>query len=216
MTETTQAREMFQSAYENRYTWDKNFPGFTADMQLVQGSETYTGSVRINPDLTVELSGIEDEAVYKSVQAQLKDVVTHRQSASFANVHGKNKFALGETDDSGAVEVHVSGAAMGSEYKVRDRVICYVQRVVGPMTFFIDTYETLDTGAGYVPTRYDLVMHNTKSGDLVQEVKFEDSYEAIGDYHIMTAQTTHTKKEGNTTTTSWSYSNVNLLEPSLV
>ncbi|MGB5592975.1 MAG: DUF3386 family protein [Crocosphaera sp.] len=25
-------RDLFRAAYENRYTWDQNFPGYTADV----------------------------------------------------------------------------------------------------------------------------------------------------------------------------------------
>ena len=37
MTEHKSARELFQAAYENRYTWDKNFPGYSADIEIKQG-----------------------------------------------------------------------------------------------------------------------------------------------------------------------------------
>jgi len=42
MIEQTSASELFRAAYENRYTWDENFPGYSADVQL-QGHEVYTG-----------------------------------------------------------------------------------------------------------------------------------------------------------------------------
>jgi hypothetical protein len=37
MTEQKSARELFQAAYENRYTWDANFPGYTATVELKEG-----------------------------------------------------------------------------------------------------------------------------------------------------------------------------------
>ena len=67
MTEQTTAREKFRAAYENRYTWNENFPGYSADIQLTQGDEVYTGKVRVNRDLSVEVTGIEDEKVQESV-----------------------------------------------------------------------------------------------------------------------------------------------------
>jgi len=63
MIEQTSASELFRAAYENRYTWDENFPGYSADVQLQQGHEVYTGIVRINRDLSVEVTGIKDEQV---------------------------------------------------------------------------------------------------------------------------------------------------------
>ncbi|MDJ1180641.1 DUF3386 domain-containing protein [Roseofilum sp. BLCC_M91] len=216
MTQTTNARDLFQSAYENRYTWDDKFPGISAEIDIEQGNEIYSGSIQINRDLTVEISGIENETVKKSVETQLKDVVTHRKRRTFEDTHGKNSFTLGETDDTGAVEIKVSGASMGSEYKLRDRVICYVQRVVGQMTFYIDTHETLDTGEGYLPTRYEAVFRNTESGEIMQHVHFEDRYQLIGNYFILTHQTLNTERPDEKVTTQFTYSNIKLLEPSLV
>ena len=61
MTEPANARDLFRAAYEHRYTWDATFPGYTADIELKQGEEVYTGHVAIKPDMTVEVSGIADE-----------------------------------------------------------------------------------------------------------------------------------------------------------
>ncbi|WP_318700597.1 MULTISPECIES: DUF3386 domain-containing protein [unclassified Roseofilum] len=216
MTQTTNARDLFQSAYENRYTWDDQFPGMSAEIDIEQGNEIYSGSIQINSDLTIEISGIENEMVKKSVGTQLKDVVTHRKRRTFEETHGKNSFTLGETDDRGAVGIQVSGAAMGSEYKVRDRVICYVQRVVGQMTFYIDTHETLDTGEGYLPTRYEAVFRNTETGEMMQQVQFEDRYQLVGDYFMLTHQTLHTERPDEKVTTQFTYSKIKLLEPSVV
>ena len=78
MTEQANARDLFRAAYEHRYTWDANFPGYSADIELKQGDEVYTGHVSIKPDMSVEVSGIEDEEVQQSVYTQMRDIVTHR------------------------------------------------------------------------------------------------------------------------------------------
>ncbi|MFQ3629376.1 MAG: DUF3386 family protein, partial [Cyanobacteriota bacterium] len=114
MTQTTldaqrDAQSLFRAAYENRYTWDENFPGFTADVTLTQGGETYTGKVRVNADLSYEVVELSDEAVRESLQGMLWEIVTHRKRSSFEQAHGKNRFSLGNTDDTGAVEILVSG-----------------------------------------------------------------------------------------------------------
>ncbi|MBW3586770.1 MAG: DUF3386 domain-containing protein, partial [Cyanobacteria bacterium 0813] len=70
MTEQANARDLFRAAYEHRYTWDANFPGYSADIELKQGDEVYTGHVWIKPDMSVEVTGIEDEEVQQSVYTQ--------------------------------------------------------------------------------------------------------------------------------------------------
>jgi len=213
MTEQTSARELFRAAYENRYTWDKNFPGYSADVQLKQGDEVYTGKICINRDLSVEVTGIEDEQVQESVYTQLRDVITHRKRSPFEKSHGKSEFSLGNKDKTDAVEILVKGDSMGSNYKVRGTEICQVSRVMGRMAFVIDTHESLDTGEGYLATRYDAVFRNPQTNEVTQVLKFEETYEKVGDYYVMTKQVVHSYAQGERTTTEFNFSNIKLLEP---
>ncbi len=213
MTDSTNARELFRAAYENRYTWDDHFPGYNADVRITQGEETHSGRICIKPDLSVEVSGFDNEDVQQDVYTQLRDIVTHRKHSSFEKAHGQNQFSFGEKDDTGAIEIHVQGDAMGSNYKVRDREISQVSRVMGRMAFTIDTHETLDTGNGYVATRYDAIFRNPQTGEVVREMEFEDNFDKIGDYYIMTRQVVRSKQQGTETTTAYDFSNVKLLDP---
>lgn len=216
MTEPTNARELFKAAYENRYTWDANFPGYSADVELKQGDEVYTGKIRINPDLNVEVTGIEDEEVKQNIYTQLRDVVTHRKRSSFEQSHGKNQFNLGEQDSTGSMEIMVKGDAMGSNYKIRGTEICQVSRVMGRMAFVIDTQESLDTGEGYVSKRYDAVFRNAQTNEITKELEFEDTYEKIGDYYVMTHQVVRSRENGQIITTEFNFANVKLLEVAAV
>jgi hypothetical protein len=213
MTETASARDLFQAAYENRYTWDETFPGYTADVELKQGEEVYSGKIRINPDLSVEVSGIEDPEVQESLYTQLRDVVTHRKRTPFDKAHGANRFSLGETDNSGAVEILVEGDAMGSNYRVRDNQISLVSRVMGRMAFTIHHKASLDTGKGYISSNYTAVFRNPQTQQVLRQMEFEDTYERVGDHYIMTRQVIHTHAEGQTTTTEINFSNIALLQP---
>lgn len=217
MIDQMSARDLFRAAYENRYTWDQNFPGYSGDVQLKQRDEVYTGKVRINRDLSVEVTGIEDEKVQESIYTQLRDVVTHRKRSAFDHSHGKNQFSLGETNQTGAVEILVKGDAMGSNYKIRGTEICQVSRVMGRMAFVIDTYDSLNTGSGYLATRYDVVFRNPQTNDISQVSKFEDTYEKVGDYYVLIKQIVYAAPQNsNFTKTEFNFSNVQLLEPAVV
>lgn len=216
MTEQTSARELFRTAYENRYTWDENFPGYSADIQLRQEDEVYTGRICINRDLSVEVTGIEDEQVQESVYTQLRDVITHRKRSQFEQSHGKHEFNFGVMDETSAVEILVKGDAMGSNYKVRGTEICQVSRVMGRMAFVIDTHETINTGEGYIASRYDAVFRNPQTDEVTRVLKFEDTYDRVGNYYVMTKQVVHAYDRGERTTTEFNFSNVKLLAPAAV
>lgn len=217
MTELTQGRDIFQTAYENRYTWDENFPGYTAEVHLQQGDEVYTGTIRVNRDLSVEVNGIEDEKVSESVYNQLRDIVTHRKRSNFAQAHGKNKFSLGSEDPTGAVEILVEGDAMGSNYKVRGKEICQVSRVMGPMAFTINTEESLETEKGYISTKYNAIFRNSKTNELKGKRDFSESYEKVGNYYLPSRQVIEAIEPGGEKfTTEFNFKNIKLLEPAVV
>lgn len=216
MTDPANPRDLFRAAYEHRYTWDSNFPGYSADIQIEQGSETYNGHITIKPDFSVEATGFSDETVQESIYTQMRDVVTHRKRSSFENSHGKNSFSLGDTDDTGAMEILVSGDAMGSNYKIRGREICQVSRVMGGMAFVINTHDSIDTDSGYIASRYDAVFRNPQTNEILREVQFEDDYEKFGDYYLMSDRSVRSREQGQETTTKFNFSNVKLLQPAVV
>lgn len=217
MTETHTARDRFRAAYENRYTWDSNFPGYTTKLELKQGEEVYTANIKVNSDLSVEVTGIEDEKVAESVYNHMRDVITHRKRNTFENAHGKSTFSLGEEDATGAVEILVKGDAMGSNYKIRAQEICQVSRVMGPMAFVINTNESLDTGEGYISTGYNAIFRDSKTNELKAKREFKESYEKLGNYYLPKHQVIEAiDKDDTKITTEFIFSETQLLEPAAV
>jgi hypothetical protein len=72
------ARDFFRAAYENRYTWDNNFPGYTTDVTLIADGKTVTAKAQVNADLKAEVSDIEDETAKKAIHGQLWEIAIHR------------------------------------------------------------------------------------------------------------------------------------------
>ncbi len=138
----------------------------------------------------------------------------HRVRRPFEETHGKNIFELGETDDAGAVEILVSGKAMGDRYKVRNNEVCLVHRHIHGVVVTINTFSAINTGEGYLSHRYDSIYHDAKTGEQKgAPQEFEDSYEKIGNYWIMTRRTIHSEENGQPVTTEFAFSNVKLLQP---
>jgi Protein of unknown function (DUF3386) len=217
MTAQLDARDLFRSAYENRYTWDKNFPGYTADITFKRGDEVFTAKARVNPDLSAEVSGIDDEATQKEIHGQLWETSIHRVRRSFEETHGKNTFSLGETDETGAVEILMGGKAEGDRYKLRNNEVCMVHRHIHGVVVTINTFSSHDTGEGYLSHRYDSIYHDPKTGEAKGGLsEFEDNYEKMGNYYILTSRVIRTQENGEIVTRDFGFTNVQLLEPALV
>jgi len=210
MTQPVDARDLFRAAYENRYTWDHNFPGYSADVILKQGDETFSGQVKVNADLSVEVLNIEAEQAKRSLLEQLREIAIHRIRRSFDDTHGKNTFAYGATDETGAVEIVMGGKAEGDRYKVRNTEVCHVHRHIHSVVVTIDTFSSHKTESGYLSHRYDSVYHDAKTGELKGSSDFEDNYDKVGDYYILTNRVIRDRQ--NNTTTEFSFSNVSLLK----
>ncbi|MEW6493645.1 MAG: DUF3386 domain-containing protein [Cyanobacteriota bacterium] len=210
----TSAQELFRAAYENRYTWDKNFPGYTADVTYKQDEQTFTGKARVNPDLKAEVLDVADEQAKQAIHGQLFEIAIHRIRRSFEETHSKNTFSFGNTDEDGGVEILLGGKSQGDRYKVRNNEVSHVHRHIHGVVVTIDTFSSHDTGEGYLSHRYDSVYHDPKTGEQKGgKSLFEDEYEKVGNYFILTRRAISTETEGQPSTQEFIFSNVQLLEP---
>lgn len=206
------AQELFRAAYENRYTWDKNFPGYTADITYKYDGQVITGQVRIDANLKAEVLGVEDEAAKKAIHGQAWEIAVHRVRRAFEDTHSANTFSYGNTDASGAVEILMGGKAEGDKYKVRNNEVCHVHRLIHGTFVTIDTFSSLDTGAGYLSHTYDSVYHDPKTGEQKGgRSEFTDEYEKVGDYFILNRREIRTEVDGNVSIQEFIFSKIELL-----
>lgn len=206
------ARNFFRAAYENRYTWDASFPGYTADVTFNHNGQTYTGQAKVTADLKQEVTGIADEAAQKAVQGQLFEVSIHRVRRGFEDSHGNNTFRYGETLADGSVEILMGGKAEGDRYEIKDNEVSMVHRHIHGVVVTIHTHSSHDTGAGYLSHRYDSVYHDPKTGDQKGGLSnFEDEYTEVGGYHILSRRAIETATEGGTDSQEFVFSNISLL-----
>ena len=212
MTESKSAQELFQAAYENRYTWEPSFPGYTAAVEFKHGDTVLNGTVVVKANLSAEVLGIEDEEARNSILGQLREVAIHRVRRTFADTHGKNSFSYGETDATGAVEILMGGKSEGDRYKLRNNEVCHVHRHIHGIMVTIDTFSSHDTGAGYLSHRYDSIYADPATGEIKSgKIVFEDNYQKVGDYQILSQRIIEAVEDGKAVTTEFNFTNIELL-----
>ena len=208
MTLTMTAEQMFRNAYENRYTWNENFSGYEADVTMKTGDVTHTGKAVINSDLSFEVQGLEDEEAARAIKNQLWEMTIHRVNHSFEKSHGENTFRFGETDDDGAIEILVGGAGEGNSYKLKDNCVCFVNRKIGNKVVNINTFEFKQTDKGYLAEGYDSIYIEPETRQpLTGKTLFEDKFEQVGDYYVLTSRKITSQKDEQTETTEFIFSN---------
>ncbi|NEQ47149.1 MAG: DUF3386 domain-containing protein [Leptolyngbya sp. SIOISBB] len=212
MTQTLTAQDLFRAAYENRYTWDPDFPGYQANVTLHDGDATHQGHIQVNPDMSFEVFNIPDEMAQRMVKSQLWEMTIHRVRRSFAETHGDNTFELGATDETGAVEILVGGASMGNRYKVRDNAVCFVHRQIRDVIVNIHTFDKQPTETGYLSTGYRSVyLDPTTLQPKDAETVFTDAFENVGGYFVLSRRTIEETKAGVVQTTQLQFSSFKLL-----
>jgi len=206
------AREFFRSAYDNRYTWDRDFPGYVTDVTYSADGKTVTAKAKVNADLKAEVFDLEDEAAQKAIQYQLWEVAIHRIRRSFEETHGANTFSYGKTLEDGSVEILMGGKAEGDRYQIRDNEVSMVHRHIHGTVVTIYTFSSHDTGEGYLSHKYDSVYHDPSTGEQKGgRSVFEDSYEKVGDYVILTERKIQTETDHGTSEQIFRFSNMQML-----
>lgn len=206
------AQTLFRAAYENRYTWDKSFPGYAADVTYTRDGEVLTGQIQIGADLKPHISGIEDAESQNAIHGQLFEIAIHRIRRSFEETHGKNTFTYGQTLTDGSIEILMGGKAEGDRYHVRDNEVTMVHRQIHGIVVTIHTFSSHDTGAGYLSHRYDSVYHDPATGEQKGgSSEFEDTYEQVGNYFILNRRHIVTQEGDRCSTQEFVFSHICLL-----
>ena len=143
----------FKTAYENRYTWESNFPGYEGNCSWTDGEKEVKGSFCLGQDLKATIREIEDEKILKAISSQLWEVAIHRVRRSFEQTHGKNTFTLGHTNEIGS-EIIVGGKNEGDRYRVKNDVVTMVYRHIHGNLIIILTEDVTHTGNGYLSKSY--------------------------------------------------------------
>jgi len=159
----TDLRELFQAAYQNRYTWEPGFGGYAGRCVWEQEGQRAEGRFMVGADLKANVEGIDDETISKAVGSQLWEVCIHRVRRSFEQTHGANTFTAGDTNEVG-VEVIVGGKNSGDRYRIANDVVTMVHRHIHGTVVTIYTGSTTDTGAGYLSHTYSSLYTDPASG----------------------------------------------------
>ena len=143
----------FKAAYENRYTWESDFPGYEGSCSWTDGERVIKGTFSLGKDFKATINGIESENINKAISSQLWEVAIHRVRRSFEQTHGKNTFTLGDTNKIGS-EVIVGGKNEGDKYRVKNDIVTMVYRHIHGNLIVILTKDVTHTGNGYLSKSY--------------------------------------------------------------
>ncbi len=157
-------RDAFRAAYQNRYTWDPGFPGYSGRCIWLQGERSVEGTFHVGSDLKAKVEGVSDPEVEKAFASQLWEVCIHRVRRTFEQTHSENTFTAGDFTDEG-LEVIIGGKGEGDKYRINNDVVTMVHRHIHGTVVTIHTESTTDTGNGYLSRCYTSQYSDPASGE---------------------------------------------------
>ena len=177
-------KEIFRKAYENRYTWKKDFNGYKGKCIFSNNNEVYKGYFSIGKDFKPEIHEIDEEEVVKSINSQLFEVSIHRVKRDFNSIHSSNNFNFLGLSEKG-IEMKVSGKNEGDKYRVKDQCINMVYRKIHGTIIQIFVEEFLDTGLGFLSKKYtsQQIDPNTLKANS-DKLEYEDEFINIGSNNV--------------------------------
>ena len=171
---------LFKSAYENRYTWESDFPGYEGRCSWTNGEREIKGSFYLGQDLKATVKEIDDEEMHKAISSQLWEVAIHRVRRSFTQTHGQNTFTYGDINEIGS-EIIVGGKNDGDKYRVKDDVVTMVYRHIHGNLIIILTEDVTNTGNGYLSKSYSSqYLDPISKKDLKGKSFYKDNFIPLG------------------------------------
>ena len=207
-------KNVFQKAYENRYTWPGNFNGFKGNCIFYENEKKYDGAFEIGKKFQPQIQNIEEKEVVKKISTQLFEVVIHRVKKSFDEIHSKNQFNfLGKSED--GIEMQVSGKNEGDKYRVKDGNINMVFRKIHGIIIEIFVEKFFDTGNGVLSRKYssqqlDVITHTPKT----QKYTYLDNFIKIqsSDLWVLESRTiNYINKNGEDSINKYVFKNIEIM-----
>ena len=169
-------KEIFQKAYENRYTWKNDFNGYKGKCIFLINNNVHEGNFLLGKDFKPHIQKIEDEKIVKSIASQLFEVCIHRVKREFQTIHSENNFNLIKSSESG-IEMKVSGKNEGDKYRVKNDCINMVYRKIHGTIIEIFVEEFLDTGTGSLSKKYSSQQIDSDTlNPNSQKLEYEDEF----------------------------------------
>lgn len=191
------AADIFQDAYEHRYTWDENFPGYQAEVSIRWGENVDQGLVFVGPNGSVDVRNIEDDATRQVIQEQLQMEMIHRRSRPFDAIHRQQQFQIGETRDDGAIEIVETDMTNAvpepgtkrdrtASYLIKNHKITQVNRTMGSVEVTVNTLGWITPPEGDLPTHFEAIFRDIATGAVLEKDDVRDFHEKIGSYYLLT------------------------------
>jgi uncharacterized GH25 family protein len=208
--ENPAATKLLADARAARANWE-NFPGFSADLEVNLDGKVTRGTMSVDPKGKVALQ-LNDPAAAAWAKRMLGSIVGHRLDDG-SDLHTPCAFADDVTDHPLGRAIRVLNDEFHSSYRIRDRQVIEVNRVMKDARFTITVIENrLNAEKQYLPSTYVVNYWDTKSGALKTAEGHQQTWQRVGRFDLPSAAMVVSSTPGKQETKELKLTNVRLLE----
>jgi hypothetical protein len=207
---------LFEEAIAARASWH-DFPGFTAHLSGSVDGRRFSGTVTI--DAAGEVSLTEDspgkaEDAAKWVQEQLESIVLHRLARPTPAGRSAPVLRFGESGDDhplGRLLVF-AGGKFASSYRVKDKQLTVVNRVLRKGNLTIITLENDRNAEGrFLPRSYVVQHWQSGTGKLLRLETVQDRWQRVGSWDLPASHAVTSSSDAGLSVRTFTLSKLELL-----
>jgi hypothetical protein len=183
-----EAVKLFEEALASRARWEK-FPGFTAHLTGKMDGRAFDGEVTLTAAGEAQLE-TKDAVAAAWIKEQLESLALHRGAGSpdkSATERPKPvlRFADEETDHPLGRLLIFDGGSFASSYRVKDRQITVVNRLLGKQNMTITVLDNERNREGlYLPHSFTVQYWDAASGELRRSETVQQRWQRVGSWDL--------------------------------
>lgn len=199
-----EAVKLFEDALSARAVWN-DFTGFTAKISGIVDDRPFEGIASVAADGSVQLK-LSEDVVNDWAQHQLESITMHRaasQKPSAERPRPVLRFADDHEDHPLGRLLTFDGGNFASSYRVKDRQITSVNRVIDGKNMTITMLANAKTAEGqFLPASYTVQYWDDATGKLERTESVHDEWKRVGAWDLPTSHTVSTSSENGFTVRS--------------
>ncbi|MEX2111912.1 MAG: DUF3386 family protein [Pirellulales bacterium] len=189
-----EAVKLFEDALAERAAWQE-FPGFTAKIVAELDDRPFEGTITVAADGSVSVD-LGEDPVPAWLQEQLESITMHRaagQTPSAQRPKPVLRFADDHPDHPLGPLLAFEGGHMATSYRVKDRQITSVNRVIAGQNMTITMLENEKNAEGkFLPRSYIVQYWDEPTGQLLRTETVQDRWQRVGAFDLPTQHTVST------------------------
>jgi hypothetical protein len=197
------ATPRFRAAVAARAVWGKDFPGFTASVELNVDGHVYTGKATVGTKgkTTLDLEGVAaDSEARRWALGELISIVQHRGPGRDPSAsENPTSYRFTEPDDSHPLgrRIEEVGDDHESAYRVRNDQILEVNRHMGKERFTITVLENTKNAEGhYLPRAFTVTFWDAETGKIARAITTHQEWTRVGNYDLPTVSSAVMTSDG--------------------